>query len=201
MNPIAHPIRLEGRHVLLEPLETSYFEALFRLSCNPDIWTHYAIDGSDREKLRKSMNESLQYRDTGVQYPFVVRLKRSRQIVGSTRLLDINPTHRKLEIGWTWLHPEYWGSPVNADCKFQLLNYCFEQLGAQRVQLKTDKLNLRSRNAILKIGATFEGILRNDMVRDNGTNRDSAYFSIILNDWPQIKPSLTRMLDSMDMIE
>ena len=108
--------------------------------------------------------------------------------------MDIQPTHKKLEIGWTWLHPDYWTTKLNLECKYLLLTYCLEQIEAFRVQLKTDENNIRSRKAIVKIGGQFEGIIRNDMIRDNGTKRNSAYFSIIDSDWPMIKINLALLL-------
>ncbi len=114
--------------------------------------------------------------------------------MGSTRFLDIQPQHKKLEIGFTWLHPNYWGTKLNLECKLLLLTYCFEKLGAARVQLKTDQQNLRSRKAIEKIGGKFEGILRQDILRDNGTYRSSAYFSILDYEWPQCRIRLSELL-------
>ncbi len=110
------------------------------------------------------------------------------------RQLYIQPLNRKLEIGSTWLHPDYWGSEVNLECKLLMLTYCFEKAGALRVQFKTDEDNKRSRKAIEKIGGKFEGIFRHDMLRDNGTNRNSAYYSIINLEWSNVKANLTDLL-------
>jgi RimJ/RimL family protein N-acetyltransferase len=132
-------------------------------------------------------------REKGTQYPFVVIHKQENKIIGSTRLLDIHPAHKKLEIGWTWLHPGYWASAINLECKLLLLTYCFENFKANRVQLKTDENNLRSRKAIAKIGAHYEGILRNDQVRDNGTIRSTAYFSILNSEWENVKSNLSSL--------
>ena len=101
--------------------------------------------------------------------------------------------HKKLEIGSTWLHPDYWATAINPECKLLLLTYCFEVLQAVRVQLKTDEKNMRSRKAIEKIGGQFEGILRNDMIRDNYTKRNSAYFSIIDDEWKDKKARLIEL--------
>ena len=113
---------------------------------------------------------------------------------GSTRLLYLQPRHRKLEIGWTWLHPAYWAGPVNPECKLLLLTFCFETLGTSRVQLKTDANNIRSRKAIEKIGGAFEGILRNDMLRADGSKRHSAYYGLIEEEWPGRKAALQALL-------
>jgi RimJ/RimL family protein N-acetyltransferase len=110
--------------------------------------------------------------------------------------MDIQQQHKKLEIGSTWLHPTYWATVVNLECKLLLLTHCFEVLEASRVQLKTDENNIRSRKAIEKIGGQFEGILRSDMLRDNNTKRNSAYYSIIAEEWPVIKIKLTDLYNA-----
>ena len=115
--------------------------------------------------------------------------------------MDIQPKHKKLEIGTTWLHPDYWGTAVNLECKLLLLTYCFESLATVRVHLKTDEKNLRSRKAIEEIGGQFEGILRNDMLRDNNTRRNSAYYSITDVEWPDKKIKLTELYYSKLAVE
>ena len=194
MNWIQHPALLKGEQITLIPLAESHFNDLIELAQDKRIWQHYAIDGSDAAKLKTSLENGLVEREAGIQYPFVIELKASGRIIGSTRLLEIQPAHKKLEIGWTWLHPDYWGTTINTACKSLLLTFCFEVLEASRVQLKTDENNLRSRKAIEKIGAQFEGILRNDMIRDNGTNRHSAYYSIIREEWQKTKAHLQGLL-------
>lgn len=198
MNFTDRSINLEGNRVLLVPLEKSHFEKLLALSKDKRIWEHYAIDGSDSEKLEAALISALKERELGNQFPFVIIEKRSNSIIGSTRFLDIQPLHKKLEIGWTWLHPDHWKTNVNTECKLLLLTYCFEQLKFRRVQFKTDELNIRSRKAIEKIGAKYEGILRNDMVRENGTNRNSAYYSIIESEWNQTKEKLLNLLTNFN---
>ncbi|AWH87014.1 N-acetyltransferase [Flavobacterium album] len=191
MNKLSRPIILHGEKVSLLPLEKSHFENLIALAKEKSIWQHYTIDGSDPEVLGQSLNSSLT--DT-LQYPFVIMLRETGTVIGSTRFLDIQPDHNKLEIGWTWLHPDYWHTKINTECKLMLLTFCFEELMVSRVQLKTDENNIRSRKAILKIGAQFEGLLRNDMIRHNGTKRNSAYFSIIDTEWHEVKEKLIALL-------
>jgi RimJ/RimL family protein N-acetyltransferase len=103
---------------------------------------------------------------------------------------NIFPEYRKLEIGWTWYHPDYWRTGYNRECKLLLLSYCFEVLNTIRVQFVTDENNLRSYNAILGIGATFEGVLRNERIRANGAYRNTAVFSIINSEWQMVKTKL-----------
>jgi RimJ/RimL family protein N-acetyltransferase len=194
MSWIAPHTTLEGETVVLRPLAETYFEALAKLGEERKIWEFIPADMSNEEKRLAVFSSALVERDHHRQYPFVIIHKQTGKIIGSTRFLEIVPRHKKLEIGWTWLHPDYWGTAFNFECKLLLLSYCFEELKAVRVQLKTDELNIRSQKAIAKVGARFEGILRHDMIRENGTIRNSAYFSIIDADWGETKASLTEKI-------
>lgn len=122
------------------------------------------------------------------QQPFVIEV--GGALAGSTRYGDIRPEHAGLEIGWTWLHPRWHGSGVNRRMKGLLLAHAFETLGMQRVQLKTDLLNLRSQRAIEKLGATREGVLRRHMRRADGSMRDTVMYSVIREEWPQLRAQL-----------
>lgn len=194
--PIPHPSILSGELVELRPLEKEHFAELDALAKEPRIWEFYTVNGGNSESLMKAMQGGLDDRDKGTQYPFVIYHKAHNKLIGSTRFIDVQPLHNKLEIGWTWLHPDYWASAVNFECKLLLLTFAFESLGVYRVQFKVDVRNMRSRKAVEKIGGTAEGILRNDMVRENGTKRDSVYFSIIDADWPETKKRITGLIQS-----
>ncbi len=184
---------LTGEIIELLPLEKDHFDELEKISKDKRIWEFYVFDGADSDKFLKALDNALIEKEQGTQFPFVIFHKIDKKIIGSTRLMDIQLNHKKLEIGWTWLHPDYWATEVNLECKLLLLSFCFEKLNTLRVQLKTDENNLRSRKAIEKIGAKYEGILRNDMLRDNGSNRNSAYYSIISNEWESVKNMLTKL--------
>jgi N-acetyltransferase len=119
--------------------------------------------------------------------PFVVDV--DGQPVGSTRYLSIEPAHRRLEIGWTWLERSQWGAGVNVETKYLLLRHAFEAWGAMRVEFKTDSRNLRSRGALLGIGASFEGVFRKHMILPDSI-RDSAWYAIVDDDWPRAKDML-----------
>lgn len=190
---IKYPTTLSGQTVDLISLDKEHFRDLHQLAAEKRIWEFYAIDGSNQAKLSEALHSAITEREKGSQYPFVVFHREHNKVIGSTRLLDLQPVHKKLEIGWTWLHPEYWASEVNLECKLLLLEFCFEDLGVIRVQLKTDENNTRSRKAIEKIGGKYEGVLRNEMLRDNGTKRNSAYYSIIDEEWKELKSRLTEM--------
>jgi RimJ/RimL family protein N-acetyltransferase len=175
-------------------LNKEHFSDLRLLAKDKRIWEYYVYDGSDPAKFDEILESALVEREKGFQFPFVILHKGDNRIIGSTRFLDIQFKHRKLEIGTTWVHPQYWGTEVNLECKLLLLTFCFEILQALRVQLKTDENNTRSRKAIEKIGGEFEGILRNDMLRDNITRRNSACYSIIAQEWDEKKIRLTSLL-------
>ena len=152
-------------------------------------------NGSDREILKSLLKEALSKKESREQYPFVVIDKATGKIIGSTRFLRLNPEHRNLEIGYTWFLPEFWGKGYNEECKLLLLTYCFEVLKTVRVQLIAWDKNMRSRRAIERIGATFEGILRNHVIR-NGEKRSVAYFGIVDEDWEKVKHNLIGMYRS-----
>jgi len=193
-NWTSNPLVLKGQTVTLKTLTKDHFPQLEELARDKRIWEYYVYDGSDRSRFRQVLDAALTELAKGTQHPFVIFHSGDQRLIGSTRFLDIQRIHKKLEIGSTWLHPDYWGTEVNLECKLLLLTYSFENLGALRVQLKTDENNTRSRKAIEKIGGKFEGILRHDMLRDNNTKRNSAYYSIIDDEWTQLKTDLSSQL-------
>jgi RimJ/RimL family protein N-acetyltransferase len=182
------PTTLNGKFVDLISLSKEHFSSLRLLAREKRIWEHYIYDGSDPTKFDEILESALVEREKGSQFPFVILHKGDNRIIGSTRFLDIQFKHRKLEIGTTWIHPEYWGTEVNLECKLLLLTFCFEVLQALRVQLKTDENNERSRKAIVKIGGEFEGM------RENNTRRNSACYSIVAQEWNEKKERLTLLM-------
>jgi RimJ/RimL family protein N-acetyltransferase len=195
-NWINYPTILQGRIVSLIPLEETHFPVLVKLANDQRIWQYYPFDGTDPARILFVFTAALAERNAGTRFPFVIVHKAENKIIGSTSLLDLQPKNLKLEIGSTWLHPDYWATPVNLECKLLLLTHCFEKLNTVRVQLKTDENNVRSRKAIEKIGGQLEGIFRNDMIRDNNTHRNSAYYGIIQEEWPEKKRALTKLYQS-----
>ena len=193
---ITYPTILSGQTVNLIPMETTHFPVLEQLAKDKRIWQYYPFDGTESARFLSVLNTALAERTAETRFPFVIFHRTQNTIIGSTSLLDLQPKHFKLEIGSTWLHPDYWATPVNLECKLMLLTHCFEKLNTLRVQLKTDENNMRSRKAIEKIGGRFEGIFRNDMLRDNNTRRNSAYYSIIQEEWPEKKIRLTQLYHS-----
>ena len=191
---INHPIILPGQIVDLLPLEEKHLEELFVAASDKKIWEFYVGDWSVRERFMEIYQATLARRAEGSEYPFVIFHKPTQRIIGSTRLMDIVPYDKRLEIGGTWLMPQYWGTAINFDCKLALLTFCFETLNAHRVQLKTQHNNIRSRKAIEKIGGIYEGIIREHMLKDDGSFRSSAYFSILSHEWENVKPKLQSLL-------
>ncbi len=194
---INHPAVLKGHLVDLIPLEPHHFDELFEAASDKRIWEFYPGDWSQHETFLKVYNGSLKLRESGAEYPFVIYHKPTQKIIGSTRFLDIVPYDNRLEIGGTWLMPEYWATAVNLDCKLALMTFSFEKLKANRVQLKTQHDNERSRKAIRKIGGIYEGVIRQHMLKDDGTYRSSAYFSILREEWGELKPRLEKQLNGM----
>jgi RimJ/RimL family protein N-acetyltransferase len=195
MIAIPHPTQLAGKTVDLLPLEEKHFDALLTAASDKKIWQFYPGDWSVPEKFHKVYTGTLKAREKGLEYPFVIVHKASQRIIGSTRLMDISQYDNRLEIGGTWLVPEYWATEINPDCKLTLLTYCFETLKTNRVQLKTQHDNIRSRKAIEKIGATYEGVIREHILKDDCSYRSSAYFSILMSEWPAVKENLSRLLE------
>jgi len=198
---IKHPTILKGQLVDLLPLERQHFEELYLAAADKKLWELIPVDCSDRERFMSVYDTALAEREKGNHYPFVIYYKETGRIIGSTRWFDIHPEDKKLEIGWTWIIQEYWGTAVNFECKLLLLTHCFDVLQARRVQIKTDQNNLRSRKAIEKIGGQFEGILRKDRIKENGESRSAAYYSIIDDEWEAAKEKIQCEIDKKNGIK
>ncbi len=195
MGWIQDPLVLEGQKVTLHPLTSEHFDILIPLAKDPRIWEYYGRNGADDTVMRAFLNEALVLKAEHTQYPFVIFNKETGDVIGTTRFGEITPTHKTLEIGWTWYIPSVWGKGYNEECKLLLLSHCFEQLGANRVQLKTAHFNKRSQRAIERIGATYEGTLRNHMINGDGALRHTAMFSIIKEEWEDRKLKLQQMME------
>jgi RimJ/RimL family protein N-acetyltransferase len=185
-------VTLDGRFVRLEPLEERHRELLRPAAQHPEIFT---VTTSAYGALFDPYIDNALSRSAGNhERAFAVWHKAGRRHVGMTRYLNIEPAHRKLEIGSTWYEPAVWSGAVNPECKLLLMQHAFEALKYLRVEYKTDVRNGRSRAAILKLGAKQEGILRKHMIMADGHVRDSVYFSVIDEEWPAVKAGLERRL-------
>ncbi len=190
----AEPVTLEGNHVILEPLSLEHLDALAEVALDPELWKFTTVNIQNRDELRAYIEEALQLTKVGTVMAFATRDKQSGKLVGSTRLADIQVAHRTMEIGWTWVARSHQRTAVNTEAKYLMLRHAFEQMNARRVMLKTDETNVKSRAAIARIGAKQEGILRNHMLVWGGRNRNSVIFSIISEEWPEVKRNLEAKL-------
>ena len=187
---------LEGRLVRLEPLAKRHAAGLWEASGDARTWRWLPIPQPQRpEELEAWVDDALARAAAGLDLPLVTQ--REGAIVGSTRFLALRPEHRSVEIGWTWLHPSAWGGGVNVEAKLLMLRHAFDAWGCRRVELKTDALNERSRGAMEAMGATFEGIHRKHMLVRAGENRDSAWYSVVDDEWPRVREGLVRRLAHM----
>lgn len=190
------PVTLEGKHIRLEPIGLHHAEALWRVSADQEIWCYMPRILRSEDDLRRFIEAELHKQQAGLTLRFVTIDQTSGQPVGSTSYLNIEPPHRRLEIGGTWVTPAWQRSAVNTEAKYLQLSHAFETLGCMRVEFKTDSLNVKSRQALARIGAKEEGTFRNHMVMPDGRLRHSVYFSIIDSEWPSVKAHLERLMAS-----
>lgn len=188
---IPNDLALEGPRVRLEPLADVHIPALMARCADPALW-EFTFQGNPltNEADAQAFLASALVDPTG--RPFAIVDRATGLAIGSTRYLDIVPEYRKLEIGWTFLARDVWRTGINHEVKLLLLAYAFETYGAIRVQLKADASNLRSREAIARLGATYEGTLRDCRVRPDGEPRGISYFSILAREWPDVRAGLQR---------
>ena len=188
--------RLAGRVVLLEPLAAAHGAGLREAAGRPETWRWMPVDaGASDDAFAAWLEDALARSRTGVEVAFAILSAASARPLGSTRYLTLRSEHRGLEIGWTWLTPEAWGTGANAEAKLLLLEHAFERLGCMRVEFKTDSRNERSRRALEALPARFEGVFRKHMLVRGGELRDSAYYSITDDEWPDVRASLRRRLE------
>lgn len=178
---------LENKRVLLRPLQASDLDALLEVALEPSLWEVGLTRVSNREELEKYMEIAFKEREQGTSIPFVIIDKATGKVAGSTRFCGLVLPHKRTEIGYTWIHPSYQRSGLNRAMKFEMLRYAFEEMGLNRVELKTDERNSKSRNAMLAIGCKEEGILRHHMITWTGWLRNSVFFSILKEEWPEIR--------------
>src|ERR1700687_491731 len=190
----SEPVILEGNHIRLEPLSPGHLYGLCEVGLEEELWRWTTTQISTPAEMRAYFETALRDREAGTSLPFATVLKSESRVIGSTRFGNIEPQNRRLEIGWTWIGIAWQRSVVNTEAKYLMLRYAFEALDCIRVEFKTDSLNERSRNALLRIGATEEGTLRNHMITQSGRRRHSVYFSIIDSEWSEVKASLEKKL-------
>jgi N-acetyltransferase len=193
---IVMPVTLEAREVRLEPLAKAHLAGLAEVGLDEELWRWIPTAVRTREEMAAYIETALNEQERGVALPFAIVEKDTGRAIGSTRYGNIDRTHHRVEIGWTWVAREWQRTAMNTEAKYLLQRHAFELLGCKRVELKTDSLNEKSRAAILRIGAREEGIFRNHMITASGRIRHTVYFSIIDSEWPAVKARLESKLSS-----
>lgn len=188
------PVILQGRWVRLEPLTPAHAKGLAEVGLDPDLWKWIPTPVRTPEEMRGYVETAIQEQTAGSALPFAIIEKSSGRVIGSTRYGNIDRTHHRVEIGWTWVARQWQRTAINTEAKYLLLRHAFETLECMRVELKTDSLNNRSRAAILRIGAKEEGTFRNHMITASGRIRHTVYFSIMDSEWPEVKARLEARL-------
>lgn len=188
-------IILEGTTITLVPLEMKYKEQVYEALKNPDVWKYTWREVKTFDDIEQILLIAVQNKDDGKQLPFMVKDKLSGEIIGTTRIGDIDTANRNVEIGWTWLTPSAWRTKVNTECKFLMLQYCFEELEVLRVQFSISGQNIRSQKAVERIGAVKEGTFRKHRIKADGTIHDNIFYSIVDTEWIEVKGKLINLLE------
>ena len=188
------PVTLQGKHVRLEPLSLDHLEQLCEVGLEPELWRWTASQVLTSVDMRAYVETALKWQAEGTALPFATISAQTGRVVGSTRFANIDKENRHLEIGCTWIAPQWQRTAINTEAKYLMLRHAFERLGCIRVEFKTDSLNEKSRRALLRIGAKEEGTFRNHMIVHDGRYRHSVYFSVIESEWPEVKARLEERL-------
>lgn len=183
-------IILESQTVLLRPVSNADFESLKQIAFDPDIWKLTVTIIRNEIELNEYIQNCVNARQSKDRYTFAIISKKTNSIAGCTAFGNISSADKRLEIGWTWLGKEYRNTGLNKAMKFLMLQYAFETLGCERVEFKTDVLNLQSRKALLKIGAIEEGVLRSHTQMHGNRRRDTIYYSILKSEWGNLKSKI-----------
>ena len=190
------PLTLEGNCVRLIPIRREHSELLWQVAKDDaeEIFRWIPYPMHSPEDFQRWADKALAEQARGESLVFVTVERNSSRPIGSTRFMNIDPANRRVEIGSTWIAPQWQRTAINTEAKYLMLTHAFEQWGCVRVELKTDALNQRSRAAILRLGAKEEGTLRKHLVTHTGRIRDSVYFSILDAEWPEVKAKLEARL-------
>lgn len=188
------PAILDGKHVRLEPISMNHFHDLSKVAFDENLWKWTLGVVSNEEDLKNYIAEASEGNKNGIYLAFATIDKETGRAVGSSRFGSLAPEYRRVEIGWTWIGRDFQRTRVNTEAKYLMLKHAFETWKALRVYLQTDALNERSQNAILRIGASREGVMRKDKIAYGGRVRDSVMFSILEDEWSEVKSNLEAKL-------
>jgi RimJ/RimL family protein N-acetyltransferase len=180
-------ITLENKDLLLRPIISSDFENFKVLTLDKSQWYYFTSDLSNEDELKLWVANAINDIKNETRLPFTVIYKPENKIVGSSSLGNYSERDKRIEIGWTWVSKEFHGKTINDQMKFLLMQYCFEKLNLIRVEFKIDVLNIYARNALKRVGATEEGILRSHTLMINNRRRDTIYYSVLNSEWENIK--------------
>jgi len=188
------PLVLEGTHIRLEPLSPGHLPGLLAVGLAPELWAQTVDKIRTPADLTRYAERAMQEAANGLSRPFATIWRDTGAVIGSTRFGNLVPAHRRAEIGWTWLGVAWQRTAANTEAKLLMLEHGFERMNLRRIEFKTSTLNLRSRAALLRIGAVEEGVFRQHMINEDGSNRDSVYFSILDSEWPAVRDRLRARL-------
>jgi RimJ/RimL family protein N-acetyltransferase len=189
------PITLEGKRVRLEPMHADHLAGLTEAGAFEELWKWTRTYAHTPESMKEYVDEALSDAAKGAALPFVTIDRSTNKVIGSTRFANFDIANRHVEIGWTWITPAYQRTYVNSEAKYLMLSHAFDVWECARVELKTDVLNMKSRNAMLRMGATEEGALRKHVLAFNNRWRDTIYYSVLDTEWPEVKARLKGFTD------
>lgn len=188
------PLTLEGTHVRLEPLRFAHIDALYAATADPELWQWTVAQVRNRDEMRRFIEKALLQTRQGTSVAFLTVERATGAVAGTTRFMNYSRPDRRVEIGSTVVGKAWQRTAINTEAKLLMLTHAFERLRLLRVELKTDRLNTRSRAAIARLGAIEEGTLRQHVKTEAGRQRDSVYFSITHEEWPGVKAGLSEKL-------
>jgi RimJ/RimL family protein N-acetyltransferase len=193
---LLNPVTLEGGQVRLEPLAPAHLPGLIEVGLAPELWALTVDRIRTAADLTRYVERALEDAASGMALPFATIWRASGEVIGSTRFGNYVAAHRRVEIGWTWLSPAWQRTAANTEAKLLMLRHAFEDANLRRVEFKTSTVNLKSRAALARLGAVEEGVFRQHMINEDGSNRDSVYFSILDGEWPAVRKRLSARLAS-----
>lgn len=182
-----YDIVIENSNVLLRPIKSDDFYSFKEITNEQKLWYYFTSDLSNLDELKNWVETALIDLQNKTRLPFTILSKPENKIIGSTSFGNFSQRDLRIEIGWTWISKEFQGKAKNDQVKFLMLKYCFEELNLTRVEFKTDVLNVHARNALKRIGAVEEGILRSHTLMTNNRRRDSIYYSVLKDEWQKLK--------------
>lgn len=188
-------VTLEGSMVCLIPFDMKDKDLLIDSIKSPEVWKYTWREVKTIEDIEEIIEIAARNKNESSQIPFMIKEKLTDKIIGTTRIGEIDTINRNVEIGWTWLSPAYWRTGVNTECKYLLLQYCFEVLKVIRVQFSVSGHNVRSQKAVERIGAVKEGTFRKHRIKADGTVHDNVFYSILDNEWKEVKDKLLYLIE------